>query len=133
MLTPRWINLPPKEPPPPPPPDFIPEGRYLLEVETVVEKESQWGNHYFQLRCKIIHPVVQEDFRVHFILSLALSALWRMRDFLEAVLCRGVEGEFYLEPDALVGSRFYADLTIGCFRGKRFNEVRNFYPANKSA
>lgn len=129
MLKPRWINIPPDSPddPPPGPPDYVPEGRYVLEVEQIEEKQSQWGNEYYSLRCKVIDPFIHEDFRIYMILSTAQRALWRFGVFIEAVHGARPSGQFLFRPIDYLGVRFGADLTHATFNGKRHNQVGNLY------
>lgn len=128
----RWIQLPPKDPPPPSPPvpGYIEEGRYLLEILTVEEAESSYGNPYYKMECKVIHPAVHDDFRVYFVLSLTEKAMWRMREFLEAIWnVQIADGLVSITPTKWIGMKFYADLRINRFQGHDRNEVGRLYPA----
>lgn len=130
-LRPRWLNIPPPEPPDDPPgppvPDFLPEGEYLLEVESIEEKTSQFGNIYYSLKCKIITPKVHPEFRVYFIISTAPTALWKFAEFIEATTGFRPVGQFQFTPQQYFGSRFNALLKIDKFQNHYRNVVVKVY------
>lgn len=130
----RWVQLPPRDPPPPPPappaPGYIEEGRYLLEILAVEEKISLHDVQYLNLQCKVQHPAIHDDFRVYLVLSLTEKALWRMREFLEALWNVPVDGMVFVVPENWVSMRFYADLEVIEYRGRsQGNRVGRLYPA----
>lgn len=65
-------------------------------------------------------------------LTLTKNALWKLKQFLEAIGEKGLDGKFKLEPDKLIGKKCSVEIGEEEYDGKMYARVENCMKATAS-
>lgn len=103
----------------------IPDGEYLMEVQSIEEKESQDGNPYLAWKWKVMDGEYKGA-TIYDNTSLKATALWRLKTLLE---CLGVDvpnGKFGLNLKEYQGLSLLAEVTNETYQGKERPRISGF-------
>lgn len=106
----------------------LPEGNYLVEVESVEEKEGNKGA-YLSFTFKVAEGKFKGNKLFHNC-SLAPQALFNLKNLLEALGMNIPKKAFDLDPDDLVGLQCVVEVTHEVYEGKKRPRIVDFINAD---
>lgn len=110
----------------------VPDGQYLLAVESVEEKESSEGNPYLAWTYKVAEGDVKGA-KVWDNTSLQPQALWRLAKLLRCLGVDEIEGEMDLDLGSYIGRQVHAEILNETYQGKRKPRVTDFLSTEAGA
>lgn len=105
-----------------------PEGRYVFTVDGApeVRNSANSGNDYLAFKLK------SEKGTVYYIASLAPSALWNLKNFLECAGQEVPDGEMDLDLEDMDGLEIGAEVLHETYEGKKRAVVGEIFPADEA-
>jgi len=112
---------------------WVPDGEYLVEVESVKEEIGQEsGKPYLIWTLKIVEPKEYAGKRLRHTTSLQEHALWNLASTLEALGWEVPEGELNLAPlSQFKGLRMGVATETDTYQGKKRSEIADVFPEDE--